>query len=288
MAKVRPVVSEMDGQASPGRRQGVRVAQGLAAAVEWVLRDDTGNPADVSEYVSPSGSSSGSSASAEPGGTVKLLVIECLSLTAQNRPVELAGEVVDAAAGVVKARLTSACVAKAGVYALEWQVWNAAGDLVHVTQGAMIVDRGLGGTGDGPPTVAEIRLHLRDSGPEDNYLIDMIEYDLAELAGCIERPVRVWNETMEFVPRRYDTTNFPYRSKWLDAVIGYLHLLASENYDRNLQEYQAGGTAMRDKAKGQLYAQKGAAMTAAFGDFVKQRKGQLNMEAAFGGTSEWY
>jgi hypothetical protein len=149
----------------------------------------------------------------------------------------------------------------------------------------MIVDRGLAGDGKGPPTTAELRLHLRDSGAEDNYLLDTIEFDLAEVAACVERPVRLWNETLEFVGPRYTTQTFPYRSRWLDATIGYLHLLAAHNYDRNLQEYQAGGTAMRDKAKGNLYLQKAQLLLGTYGDWVKQRKGQLNLEAAFGSTS---
>ena len=115
---------------------------------------------------------------------------------------------------------------------------------------------------------------------------DALWRDLAELAACLERPVQVWNETLEFVPRRYTTTNFMYRSKWLDGVVAYLHLLAAHNYDRNMQEYTAGGTAMRDKAKGNLYLQKGQMMLQEYKDWVKQRKGQINLEGAFGSTSE--
>lgn len=281
MARVRPVVSEMDGVDSPGRKQGVRLPQGLAAVLEWTLRDDAGNPADLSAYLQGSASSSSSTAD----GAVTLLLIECLSLSTSAVPLSVAGAAVTPADGVVRATLPAAATRLPGVYDLEWRVTDAAGDLVHVTQGSMIVDRGLAGDGKGPPTVAELRLHLRDSGAEDNYLLDTIEFDLAEVAACIERPVRLWNETLEFVGPRYTTQNYPYRSQWLDATIGYLHMLAAHNYDRNLQEYQAGGTAMRDKAKGNLYLQKSQLLLGAYGNWVKQRKGQLNMEAAFGSTA---
>ncbi len=292
MAKVRPTVTEVDGIASPSRRQAVRLAQGLVAWVEWVLRGDDGNPADLTLLGFPaSSSSSSSSASSGNGAEVKLRVVECLSYASQQTAVvEIDGEVVDAAAGEVKARLTPACVAHPGVYILEWAVYNPDGELVLVEQGSMIVDRSL--TGDrryaGAPSVAEIRTHMRDSGPEDNYLLDTVEFDLAELAACIERPVQLWNSTLEFVPRRYNTTTFPYREQWLNAIIGFLHLLAAHNYDRNLQEYSAGGTSMRDKSKGPRSLQKGMALVLEYKDWVKQRKGQINLEAAFGSTSESY
>lgn len=291
MAKIKPAVTEVDGIASPSRKQAVQVAQNLAAWVEWILRDDDGNPADITGLgfaAAGSSSSSEPSSSSEAGGSIKLRVIECLSLRCGTNPIEIDGEAVDAAAGVVKAKLTAKCVEKPGVYILEWSVYNPDGELSLVNQGSMLVNRGLGGlrVENAMPSVAEIRTHLRDSGPEDNYLIDVVEYDLAELAACIERPIQVWNETLEFVPRKYNTHSFPYRSKWLDAIVGYLHILAGHNYDRNLQAYSAGGTSMQDKNKGPLYLQKGMMMIQEYTNWVKQRKGQINLEGAYGGTSE--
>jgi hypothetical protein len=287
MAKVAPTVTEVDGIASPSRKQGIQIPQGLAAWIEWTLRDDAGNPANLTGLGFPESSSSGSSAA---GGSIKLRVIECLSLSQQNRPIEIEGEAVDPTNGVVKAKLTSKAVEKPGVYIVEWSVYSPDGDLEHVTQGSMIVNRTLAGGAQaiGPPTLQEIRLHLRDSGPEDNYLLDTVENDLAEVAACIERAVQVWNETLIFVPKRYTTVNFPYRSQWLDAICGYLFTLAAHNYDRNLQAYTAGGTSMQDKNKGPGYMQKGMGLIQQYKDWVKQRKGQINLESAFGGTSERY
>ncbi len=287
MARVRPQVSEMDGVASPSRAQAIQVAQNLTPYVEWVLRDDLGNPIDPGTF----GLGGSSSSSAGPGGSVKLRVVECLSVTSQQvQVIEIEGEVVDPVEGLVRARLTSACTALPGVYILEWSVYDSAGELVHVTAGSMIVNRGLSGDRRfaGPPSVAEIRTHLRDSGPEDNYLLDTVEYDLAELAACIERPVQIWNETLEFVAVKYNTQTFPYRERWLSAIIGYLHVLAAHNYERNFQEYSAGGTSVRDKAKGQPYLQKGVMLLQEFREFVKVRKGQLNLDGCYGSTSECY
>ena len=287
MAKIKPTVTEVDGIASPGRKQAVQVAQGLTAWVEWVIRDENGDPVDLTEY---GFAGSSSSASSEAGGTIKLRTIECQSLSSYTRPFEMDGEVVDAAKGVVKAKLTSEAVRLPGVYVMEWAVYGPDGELEVLHEGYMIVNRSLAGgaTDKGPPTVAEIRQHLRDSGPEDNYLIDTVEFDLAEIAACLERPVQIWNETMSFVPKRYTTSTFEYRSRWLDACVGFLFILAAHNYDRNLQAYQAGGTSVQDKNKGPLYMQKGQMMVQEFREWVKARKGQLNLEQAYGSTGEMW
>lgn len=289
MAKTKPVVTEVDGIASPSRRQAVQLPQNLVAWVEWIVRGEDGNPFDLTTIGFPAPASSSSAGSSGNGAEIRLRVIECLSYVGQQiHPEEIVGEVLDARQGLVRARLTAKCVEQPGVYILEWAAYNPDGEMELVEQGSLIVNRGL--TGDrryaGAPSVSEIRTHMRDSGPEDNYLLDTVEFDLAELAACIERPVQLWNNTLEFVPRKYNTTTFPYREQWLNAIIGYLHLLASINYDRNLQAYSAGGTSMQDKNKGPGYAQKGMALLAEYKDWVKQRKGQINLEAAFGSTSE--
>lgn len=272
---VAPLVSEADGQPVRARARGVEVSAGQAAVVRWVMIDRHGRPVDL--------------AAAVPPGSVALRVREAFAAAADVA--EAAGAVTDAGAGAVEATLPAAAVACPGVMAAEFAVLSAAGAVLLANPFYLIVTRSLFGpdqAGQGPPTVPEIRLHLRDSGPEDNYLLDAVEFDLAELAACIERPVQVWNETLEFVPRRYTTRNFPYRSRWLDAIVGYLHLLAAHNYDRNLQAYSAGGTSMQDKNKGPAYAQKGRAMIQEYTDWVKQRKGQLNLEEAYGSTSECF
>lgn len=291
MAKTRPVVTEVDGIASPSRRQAVQVPQNLVPWVEWVMRGEDGNPYDLTLLGFPDSSSSSSSgsASSDNGSRIVLRVIECLSYTSQQIvPIEIEGEVLEARNGLVRARLTSVCTELPGVYILEWSAYSAENELSLIDQGSMIVNRGLSGDRRyaGAPSVSDIRTHMRDSGPEDNYLIDSVEFDLAELAACIERPVQLWNNILEFVPRKYNTTTFPFREQWLNAIIGYLHLLAAVNYDRNLQAYSAGGTSMQDKNKGPVYTQKGMALIAEYKDWVKQRKGQINLEQAFGSTSE--
>ncbi len=194
--------------------------------------------------------------------------------------------VVEASAGLVEATLTEAAVAYAGVYLLQWDVRDSAGVMQFSDQGYLVVSRGLG-TGEtrrGPPSTSEIRLHMRDSGAEDNYLLDSTEFDLSEIAVCIERAVEIWNDTIDYVGRRYTTQTFPYRSQWLDAIIGGLYLLAAQNYRRNLQQYTAGGTAMNDKNKAQEYDQIGRALMSQYRTFVVRRKDTINAMGAFGST----
>lgn len=300
---VRPVTARPDGVESPARPQAVRLAAGQAAVARWVLRDQLGNPVDVSgcglsagpssRPVSSSSSSSSSSESSwettpsEVGAAaVQLRLREYFS---PNPPDKVSAYVVDPGVGLVEAAVPKAVAAAPGVYAAEWGVFDQAGGLTFSTGGYLICEPGLfADARSDMPSVAEIRTHLRDSGPEDNYLIDDNEYDLGELAASLVRAVMTWNETMSFVRPKYTTYTFPYKSQWINGTIGYLMLLAAHNYDRNLQEYSAGGTSMRDKAKGNVYLQKGTVMVQEYSNWVKTRKAQLNMEGAYGTTGRYY
>ncbi len=287
---VRPKVTRVDGVESPARTPSVSVNQGQEAIISWTMRNQDGDPVDLTVCGFESDTSSSSSSSSSSSDSTGKIVVRILEvLAASSTPsVEITARVIAAGAGIVEARLTSAVVAQAGIYRLEWGALDRDGALIFSNQGYLVVNRGQFGAcrQEGPPTIPEIRLHMRDSGAEDNYLLDTVEFDLAELAACIERPVLLWNNTMEFVGCRHTTQSFPYRSQWLDAVVGYLYLLAAQNYRRNNQQYNAGGTAMNDKAKAPEYENKGRELIAEYKNFVKVRKGQINMESAFGGTSE--
>lgn len=282
---VRPKVSEMDGVATPSRMQGVQVFQGQLVTLEWTMRDQDGNPVDLSDVLNEQPSASSGSSIQPLDTTIELNIMECLSVGTQCVPLTLSGEIIDEAKGTVKVDLTPEAVSYAGVFYLEWRLKRPDGHAVLVNQGYMLVNRSITSQqATAPPTIQELRLSIRDSGPEDNYLLDRIEYDLAEVAIAMVQAVRTWNETMSFVNVRYNTTTFPYQRQWMFAIVGELFLLAADNYDRNLQEYSAGGTSMRDKDKGPKYREKGVELLQSYKSFVTQRKAQLNLEQGYGHT----
>jgi len=136
-----------------------------------------------------------------------------------------------------------------------------------------------------PITIAEVRLWVRDNCPEDNFLLDEVEYKDSEIIAAIRRAVDMWNEQPPLMSRfTYEYTNFPYRSAWLEVTIGFLKRIASEWYLRNHLAYQAGGVAIDDKNKFKEYRQDADTRLATYKQWMAQIKPQLNAGQAWGTT----
>jgi len=102
----------------------------------------------------------------------------------------------------------------------------------------------------GPLNIAEVRLWSRDNSPDDNYLLDEVEYKDAEIIAAIRRAVDVFNSLSPVLPQKLLTVNnFPFRSQWIDATIGYLMEIAALNKLRNDMNYNAGGLSIDDRRK---------------------------------------
>ena len=146
------------------------------------------------------------------------------------------------------------------------------------------VERGLFGIPDnkyfGPPSLAEIRLHLRDY-PECNLLLDDYEFDAAEITLAIERCVMYFNETLPPISRYFDTKNFPYRYHWLEGISYYLFTIAANWFRRNRLPYQAGGVSVDDTGKEKEYLQAAAMFEKNWKDWVRLKKYSLNIEEGF-------
>lgn len=134
-----------------------------------------------------------------------------------------------------------------------------------------------------PVTVAEVRLWARDNSPEDNFLLDEVEYKDAEIFAAIRRAVDIWNETTPLLSSyTYTTTTFPFRSKWIDLTLSLLMDMASHGYLRNHLTYQAEGLSIDDKKhKYVYYAREAKERRADYLRWVKTTKAQLNMNGAF-------
>jgi len=133
-----------------------------------------------------------------------------------------------------------------------------------------------------PITIAEVRLWVRDNCPEDNFLLDEVEYKDSEIIAAIRRAVDMWNEQPPLMTRyTYTYTNFPYRSAWLDITIGFLKRIAAEWYLRNHLPYQAGGVSIDDKNKYQQYKQDSEARVQKYKDWMAMVKPQLNAGQAW-------
>jgi len=138
-------------------------------------------------------------------------------------------------------------------------------------------------TGNTPISIAEIRLVLRDSVPEDNNLLLEYEFSDTEIAFCLMRPIEEWNEMLPPVAT-FTGATFPYRENWRKATAGYLMRTASRKYLRDDLQYTAGGLSVNDKRKWDAYEKLGQKLVDEWRTWAKQEKVRINSHACYGGV----
>jgi hypothetical protein len=230
--------------------------------------------------------------------TIKLRVRDSLSVGV-CRPVhvEFTATVEDAANGWVSVDLPTTLTRQPGIYIGEFAAVatdtsnpNRPVDAVlfsnvfylNIERGAWSKQRAKG-----PPTLAEVRLHLRDSAGVESYLLDTVRWDDAEIAMAAERAVAYWNEVPPPI-RTYSTRNFPFWFHWLDAIAGYLFLMAAEQYRANNLQYSAAGISVNDQDKEMPYEGAAKRRLDDWKRFVRDKKVQLNLDQCWGGLSSPY
>lgn len=139
----------------------------------------------------------------------------------------------------------------------------------------------------GPPSIAEVRLHLRDTDPSESYLLDNLAFSDEEIAMCMYLPVQYWNEIPPPIGT-HTTVSFPYRYHWLMAIAGHLFLIAAEQQRRNNLAYSAGGVQVNDQNKEPNYEQAAQRRLTEYRDFVKRKKAEINLESAYGEVGSAY
>lgn len=298
-------VTEVDGCQVMGKRQAISVKQGQKATIKWVMQDKDGNPVDLGDCATtcpaPASSSSSSSASSESSEssvapaptchTVKLRIRESLSLgNSSIGDCEIAGRVTDPSTGCVEFDLTTVTTAASGIFLGEAAMCDDAGDMLFSNIFYITIERGQFGAANqlgGPPNLAEIRLHLRDNAAADNFLLDRIDFDEAEIALAITRPVMYWNDVPPPIGH-HTTKTFPYRWAWLEGIAANLFMIAAESYRRNDLKYQAAGLSIADKDKWNQYENVARARWMEYQQWVKQTKLSLNLDMGFSSLGSTY
>lgn len=275
-------VTMQHGRSVLSRLRAIKITAGRAATLDWNMHDADGKPIDLTGCACDSGGSEGSD-----GGclAVELYIRENLSACTQT----IAGEIVNAAEGLVRVSLANDTIVCPGIYFAELAVLDETGDEPRVVCSnifKLIVERGARDT-KGPPTIAEIRLHLRDSSPVENHLLDNMKFDDAEIALAIERPIQYWNEVPPPL-RKYTTKNFPHRYHWLEAICAQLFLMVAEQMRAGNLTYQAAGVSVNDMDKEQNYEAAAQRRSLEWKEFVKNRKASDNISGCFGGIGSPY
>jgi len=138
----------------------------------------------------------------------------------------------------------------------------------------------------GTITLPEIRLALRDTCPEMNFLLDAKEYDDIELMWAIRRPIEYWNEVPPPV-RIYSMEDFPFRYHWMEAVVGEVMRMVATWMRRNDLDYSAAGLTVADTKKWPDYMKMGMDRLNEYKEFVRQKKIEINIEGGFQRIGGW-
>ena len=283
---VSPQLATVHQQPLVTRLRSVHVTAEQAASVAWTMQDREGQPVDLTAC--GCGDSSSSSASAGSCPSYRLRWRENVGGTCIQ---EAAGDIVDATTGKLRFDLSASDTQAPGVYFAMAEVLDGTSEEPRVLFSNtffLVINRGLSGYDrKGPPTIAEIRLQLRDSSPLENFLLDNLKFDDAEIAMAISRPIEYWNE----IPpptRKFTTQNFPHRFHWLEAIIGQLYMLVAEHQRANNLQYQAGGISVDDMNKELNYERAAQLRWQAWTKFAKERKVSDNWNKCWGGMGSPY
>ena len=259
----------------------VSMDQATAGTVALQMRGVvTGAPIDLTAYGIYNSSSSSSSSSGAPFTGVRAVVKELPGDSVVWATPDV--EVIDAVNGNVKLVYTAQDTRRAGIFTAELQIWEE-GVRRQVYPFFMIVNPSLSGSpahSNQMLSIAEIRMTMRDTDPEGNFLIDELDFKTNEIALMVRRCVDYWNEQPPPVAR-YKPTNFPFRYHLSIAVVAELHKMAAIHKMRGDLPYQAGGLTIQDTIKWQQYRQLGVEMWDRWVDWVKHKKYEINIEGGY-------
>jgi hypothetical protein len=287
---LRPSITRVDGRPILSKTQALVTSQGMSPVIEMTLRDLEGRPINFESCGFESYSSSSSSSALQ--GKVLLKAKEVFDTNSTTPVVDIEGLFVNAAAGVVRAKIPVASTELNGIFQGNWGVMSASNELIHSSQFYLVVEKSQfsasgSDNGSGLPSINEVRLYLKDSSPEDNPLLNTLEFDLPEICEAMILCVQHWNTMQPRVRVTFSTKNFPRPSVMLNGIMGELYLSAAKHYRRNQLNYTAGGLAIDDKNKSQEYEAVGDRMLQDYLKWVKMTKIQINKEAwdgSFGST----
>jgi hypothetical protein len=238
---------------------------------------------DIPPTSSSSSSSSSSSGSEPPRHGVEIVIKESTYFIQQYHIMAAMPTTEEAKAGIVHWTPTEESVSKPGIFlgmALVWdhgvakKQWPFYLDIRPRLDIYNIWNPGW------PITVPEIRMAIRDTCPEVNFLIDKVEFEDHEVIWAIRQPVDQWNAVPPPVGT-FTVADFPYRYYWLRAAIAELLRMAAIWMRRNDLDYSAGGVQVMDTKKWPDYLRLSDMLRKEWTDWMKQKKIEINLDGAY-------
>lgn len=271
------------------KQRAVIANKGVLANIRWPLRFPDGSPVNLLSCLAPDGSGDTSLSLSEsvdgPRLAVRFMDCDC-----DQRIYEVAATSPNLEQGIVHYRLPVEIVDQAGIYRQEIGVVGADARLIYSEAGLVSVERGMWGdvttVKQGPLTLGEIRMHLRDT-PTENTLLDDVEFSVEEILHALVWPVQQWNELPPSVAP-FRCSNFPFRFHWRQAVVGELLRTAGHHYMRNNIKVSHGGVSGNFKDRYNEYLQVSQLYRQEWLDFVKAKKVSINAGASIQSLGSGY
>ncbi|RIZ71263.1 MAG: hypothetical protein D0530_04875 [Methylococcales bacterium] len=258
----------------------LNVKQGQRVNLTLNLVDRTGTVIDLTPI---SGKIITTSSSSSSGGPLMYTA----RFMAEERPdshmltMDVPAVVTDYAKGIVEVQLDRAQTNRPGIFFAQVAIFDTDGNLMQSTPYWLSVEHTVQTESNGPISIAEVRLILRDVCPDQNFLLDDVEFSDTEIAFCIIRPIDEFNETYQ--PKTsYTASTFPWRSHWLNAASGYLMRMAANSYARNYLDYGVSGAQINLQNKVKIYTELSSQLLAEWKEFIKSSKLEQNIENAWG------
>jgi hypothetical protein len=264
------------------------VARSQCGTLCKTMRTRQGEPVDLTPCACPPASETSESLdpTEEPFCGVRVRITQAVMVRSCDPIFEIEGDVTDQANGQVKAAIPAELANTPGIYQEEWGVFDATGRLQFTNTGLLFIEPGLFGVPkghssiadrlEGPPSLQEIRLSIRDY-PTHNLLLDDVEFRGVEILQAITRPIRNFNEFPPPISRKYSTNDFPWKEHWLRGIHGYLYQMAEAWYRRNRLNTNAGGVSVDDLNKFNEYARESKRALTEWERFMLLKKTELNM-----------
>ncbi len=266
----------------------LRFSQGALQEATFDVKDLSGNPIDLTKLVLPLPTqdcdSESSSSSFGGDGTelcANLFIRE--AFTNANVIAEGDGDIEQLNPGIVRFALDETALKFAGVYTAE-VVFTRSGRRLHVMPLFIAIEPSADSVlGDLSPalTISWIRMMLRDTCPEANFLLDEVEFSDTEIAFALRHPIDEWNETPPPLLQQFTPKTFPFRNFHSRAAIGELLMMSGHWYTRNHLSYSAAGVAVNDRDKGPAYLALGERYRAEWKDWIQNKKIELNVQDGF-------
>ncbi len=210
---------------------------------------------------------------------------------ARRHVIDIAGEVIDHEFTVVEFLLTEVELRTAGMFVGHLLIHPAGNRdaILHATPYWVEVAATSFVSSNGPPTISEMRMLMRDECPEAEGLVGDYEFKDHEIAYYISRPVEQFNITRPPITR-YTVATFPreYRFYWTKAVMGLLLRAAAQARARDSLTYDAGGISVSDKGNFDVYLKYANQLISEWEAFILERKAQLNVNRGWGSVRSDY